>query len=118
MWVKLRVWDAASAKQLWHFGVHKGKVVSCTFSPDGKRVLGGLVDADALRLTQYFSASSAASTKTFWHFPNGWASTSSADDPAPKFGGSGWYWLRAVGEDANGRRREWMMEEVVEVSPG
>lgn len=37
----VRIWDAASGKQLWSFQGHLGQVTAVAFSPDGKQVASG-----------------------------------------------------------------------------
>ena len=37
----LRLWDWSNGKEIARFGIHKSKVTSVAFSPDGKRVVSG-----------------------------------------------------------------------------
>jgi WD40 repeat protein len=40
----LKLWDAESGAELRAFAGHQGSVLSCAFSPDGRRVLSGSAD--------------------------------------------------------------------------
>ena len=110
----LRLWDVADGRELRRFEGHEGRITGCAFSPAGDRLASAGRDG-TLRLWGHTQDIGATLDRALvlYTFRDGWAAVDKRKEDLPRFGGAGWYRLRAFGRDRAGQYRQWMVDEVI-----